>query len=518
MACFTVRSLPSRWLALLSLVGCAAAGAPAGAPLPPPAMDQRVPLEGWVSVESKHVSIVSAAGEQRTLELAAQLERLIAVLGAIGTAHRFDSRVPATIYLFPDSSAYSFFDPGNTLGHFYESERGFFILMGPDYETRAVLFHEYVHLLMRNQGSFEYPMWYEEGLAELIGPTTFREHLISLGGSPGLRTATLHGGSLLSLDQIVGAGSYDDVSKAMPQFYAQSWLLTHLLHLGHHVGYPRRIDQLRAYLLALQTVPDWRVAFDASFPDGFDALAADLESYRQRVVKDAYLPRIRIDARKLADVELAATSHPIEPVAIGVALGSVYLDQGASSARYAQRLFERALEKEPAHARAHAGLARAHAFLGAFDDAEAELARAEAAAPEDAFVLRARGAVLLLEAPKPSNKVAAREALRRAVALEPAVPEGYALLGQSFLGDARNSGEGIAALEHAHAMLPWNEAINLDLARLYAQAGQTDLAIAHVDRVLRWSHGRSLEQARALREEIERDAATSGAQGRAGGS
>jgi tetratricopeptide (TPR) repeat protein len=505
-----VSSRAARVLALLALAGCAVGGPEK----PPLTMDRDVPLDGWFVVESRHASIVSAAGERRTLELAAQLERLIGVLDGVGSVRRFETRVPATLYLFPDTTAYSYFRPEGVLGHFSESNRGFFILMGPDYETRSVLFHEYVHLLMRNQGAFEYPVWYEEGLAELLETTSFREHLISLGAVPGMRASTLRGSNALRLDQVLGARSYADVPRSLPQFYAQSWLLTHLLHLGHHAGYPRRIESLRAYLLALQTQPDWRAAFDASFPEGLDALAEDLESYRQRVVRDAYIPRIRIDARKLEDVQTGATSRAIDPASVAVELGSVYLDSGKEGAYYAQRLFERALERDPSHARARAGLARAQALHGAFDEAQAEVARAEAMAPDDAFVLRAQGAVLLLGAASreqadgggrvEAERSAARAALRRAIELEPGAPEGHVLLGWSYLGSADDPAEGLAALGRAHALLPWNEGINLDLARLYAQSGQSERALEHVDRVLRWSHGESLEQARTLRAEIER--------------
>jgi len=331
-----------------------------------------------------------------------------------------------------------------------------------------------------------------------------------------MRVATLRGSATLPLDRVLGARSYDDVSQSLPEFYAQAWLLAHLLHLGHHAGYPRRLEPLRAYLLALQTQPEWRVAFDASFPEGLDALAADVESYRQRVVRDAYVPRIRLDARRLGDVQTRATSSPVAPADVAVELGSVYLDYGKQSAHFAQRLFERALERDPGHARARAGLARAQALRGSFDEARAEIARAEAAAPDDAFVLRAHGAVRLLHAESLEQtgegariaeaRTAARDALRRAIELEPGAPEGHVLLGRSFVGSADDAAEGLAALGRAHALLPWNEGINLDLARLYAQSGQSERALEHVDRVLRWSHGESLEQARTLRAEIERGA------------
>ena len=92
------------------------------------------------------------------------------------------------------------------------------------------------------------------------------------------------------------------------------------------------------------------------------------------------------------------------------------------------------------------------------------------------------------------------------------------LLGASYVGTDGDLTPGIEAYRRAHELLPQNETINLDLARLYAQAGQRDVAMAHVDRVLRWSHGQSLERARALREEIEREAAVSDAKSGAAGS
>lgn len=512
------------WL-LVALALAACARKP---PAPPPAMDRELSIEGWQRVSSRHVSVVSAAGERRTLELVAQLERLIGVMHATGYVRIPDARVPATILLFPSAEAFAYFRPPGVLGSTSETARGFFVLMGPDYESRSVLFHEYVHLMMRNGGGIEYPLWYQEGLAQFLETVSFREHLASLGSPPDMRLPAIRGGSLPDLDALLGARSYADLWRAQPQFYAESWLLTHLLYLGHHVGYVRRVESLQAYLQALQTAPDWRGAFDASFRDGgFEALAADLESYRERVAHDQFIPRLRIDTRQLPGVDTTARSEPVGSSEIAVELGSIYLDFGSVGARYAERLFERALETDPNSARARAGMARAQALLGRFEQAKGELARAGSRNSEDAFVLRAEGAVLLLEADAlkvpdrasaDASRAAAREALRRAVELEPDIPEASALLGASYLRTDEDVAEGLAALERAHALLPWNEGINLDLARLYAQADQPARALEQVDRVLRWSHGRSLEEARSLREEIELARSSRGARSRAGGS
>src|SRR5262245_28825306 len=114
-------------------------------------MDRDLPIDGWLLVESRHASIASGVGEKRTLDLAAQLERFVGVLESVGVHPPAELRVPARIYIFPDTNAYSYFRSGDTVGHFYESSRGSFVLLGPDYGARTVLFHEYVHQFMRNQ-------------------------------------------------------------------------------------------------------------------------------------------------------------------------------------------------------------------------------------------------------------------------------------------------------------------------------------------------------------------------------
>lgn len=363
-------------LAVMVLLGCFALGPDA----PPASMDRAIGLDAWVLATSPGIEIASAAGEQRTLELARELQIFRALARTLSQAP-VEPRVPTRILVFPDRRAYVHFGSSSTAGEFHESLRGFVLAMSADDPSaRHTLFHEYVHFLLHNQ-SMSYPTWYDEGFAELLGGASIREHVVTVGALVGREATLANEDRLLPLETLLGARAYADAETRIDGFYAQSWLLAHLLILGHHAGYPQRVDSLRAYLAALQTAPDWRGAFDAAFPEGLDALAGDLESYRQRVTSGVYLPRIRLDARKLWAVLPAIEVRPLAPADVAAELGAAYLDRETDAARYAQRLFERALERDPGHVRARAGLARARALLGAFDDAHAELARAEGSAP-----------------------------------------------------------------------------------------------------------------------------------------
>jgi tetratricopeptide (TPR) repeat protein len=495
-------------MALVAAVACAG-DRPAA---PPPEMDRDVRLDGWQRVESRHASLAGVG--PRTEQLASQLEMFVAVLSGVGRVQGVVSRSSVQVYLLPDLPAYLHFGPVNTAGYFEQTSRGTFMLVSPDVlGARQVLFHEFVHMVMHNQDVLGYPIWYEEGLAEFLGAMTFREHLVSLGGVATQRAPALKGAGLLPLERILSLRTYSDAGQSLSQFYSQSWLLTHLFHLGHHAGYPKRIEQLGTYLGALQKDADWRTAFDAAFPGGLEAVGSDLDSYRERLVEGSFLPSIRIDTRKLPAIDTRVEMQPIAPADISVELASIHLDNGKGRSRYAQRLFELALERDPQSAPARAGLARAMALQGNFDAARSELARAEVIAPDTEPVVLARGAVMLLEAdhlretdPGRSDAArrAGREALRRARSLAPEATEADVLLGRSYLEVDGDVAEGIEAFGRAHARMPRNDEINLDLARLYVQADDDARALDLLGRILQsWHGGDTVERALALREEIE---------------
>ena len=284
-------SRPRRARTLLALaVALVTAGCARGPEAPPTSMDQDVPLEGWIRVESPGIEIVSAADESRTLALARELQIFRALARSL-TGVRTEPRLPTRAFLFPDARAFHYFAADGIEGQFRQYPSGCLLLLSADDpEARHVLFHEYVHFLLHNQ-AVGYPKWYDEGLAELLGGVRIREHLVTVGAMVGREGTLANPDALLPLETVIGARSYADAGTRVSGFYAQSWLLTHLLTLGRHAGYPKRLDALRRYLAALQTAPDWRTAFDTYFPEGLEALSRDLESYRQRAVSGSTICR-----------------------------------------------------------------------------------------------------------------------------------------------------------------------------------------------------------------------------------
>lgn len=485
---------------LALLLGCAA-------PPPPPSMDEDVGLKGWIEVDTPVFSIASSAERDRTLRLARDLEVFAAVVARTTSIERFRPRLPARIYLFADQESYGYFRAGRwAIGQMYASPRGFIMLMSPELSAaRETLFHEYVHYLIRNESGLHYPVWYDEGLAEMLSTVRVREHLVTLGAAPS-RASGLQSRSLLPMREVLGARSYSDLGRDLGTFYLQSWLVVHYFHAGHHAGFPRRLPQMRRYLSALNEGGSWEEAYRASFDVGIETLEGEVERYWTRIANGGFLPKVTLDTRKMRiGSELA--ERPLPPAQVACELGEIYLDYGDRAARYAKHLFERALEHDPDHAGALAGLAEAHASLGETEEAEVSLDRALADAPDDATVRRAEGDVLFARYEADGDRSdldAARAAYRRSIELAPGLPAGYVQLGRTYLDDeGQDVAPGIDALRRAYAALPWDTSLSLDLAKLYLASGRPEPARAHLEEVLRWSHGdEQREEAESLLEKI----------------
>jgi len=501
-------ALRASGLALL-LASLAAPGeAGAGGRTLPSAVARKFDLEGWSEIRSPLFEIASDADAARVLQLAQQLSTFIAALELVSNVPDFRPRLPLRIYLFGEQATFDVFSGRRAAGQLRPTPRGLFVLMSPDgLPAREILFHEYVHFLLRNAGGLSYPIWYDEGFAELLAGTRMHRDFITIGSIPELRVDTLRREELLPLEKVLSARSYAEIWDKVHVFYAQSWLLVHYLHAGDQLGYPKRHAQLLSFLAKLSELGDWRAAWDASFDVGPEGLEEELAGYRKRILNGGLLPRLRIDVRRLA-LELPGAPAPLAPAQVAFELGALFLDGGEDGARYAEKLFERALERDPGHAGALAGLAQAHGLAGDLREAEALVERAIGLAAADPRVLSARGEILFrrFASERENDPEAARallerarEAYRRAIELAPEGPPGYLGLGKTYLEEEGDVAPGIAALRRACALIQ-SAQIDLQLGKLHLKAGEPGLARVHLERVLRWSHGdeESEKEARAL--------------------
>ena len=171
--------------------------------------------------------------------------------------------------------------------------------------TRVNAYHEYTHYLLRTL-PLSYPIWYEEGLATVLGSTqiSVSEPSARVGrwqGNPAGGPAMLG----FSLSDLVNTRDMQGWSGArMAQFYTQSAELVHFLLFGAERSFADRRAGLAAHLTNRET-------------DIFDSLGtspARLSRELKRYTSASKVPYVRMDLQAeepSISVSAAAPSDPL---------------------------------------------------------------------------------------------------------------------------------------------------------------------------------------------------------------
>lgn len=202
------------------------AGAPAmptgrhmGEPLPPGPVRMPSERRQWTRLDTPHFAIFSSAGPRVTRRIAADLEKLTAVLTHASPYFRAPA-MRTRVFLFGDArDAQPYFDAAYGLrvdaaGVTVRHRDGSTILIDCTAKGGTALTprHELVHDLLRNSAR-PLPHWIEEGLAEYY----------SNSGQPILQhVSRLRGPMRIPLEEMF-ALQYNSPQSSSWDFYAQSW-------------------------------------------------------------------------------------------------------------------------------------------------------------------------------------------------------------------------------------------------------------------------------------------------------
>ena len=476
-------------IAVLALTGCFG-----------PAVGNR----GWLEARSANFTVYTTLGESSARSLLDQLELFRAAILAITRVRSVHPHVPTEIYAFRSETDYRPFQPReDTSGFFRPTLRTNFVALSAGADAtraRAILYHEYVHFVLQNEGSAHHPLWFEEGFADMLSSLDVQGANVRIGVPPEFRVRWLQYGVPLPYARVLRARSYEGfASDDLSMFYAQSWLLVHNLVLG---GGTHFAAQLRSYVEQVER----RVAEEQAFREAFGIevgdLAPRLKKYQQKI------PIFGMAREKLAPG--APTGIRTVPQAeIRTRLG--WLAVASGKPVLARRLFESASATNPGNARAIAGIAEVQRFERRWDEADVGFRRAIELDPDDwqnhlelARCLVDRAAVE--DEQRDERLATARRHLARVIELAPEIPEGYATLGlaDAIQGDVEG---GIASLERALELLPANAEIEHPLAQLHARAGHRERAIALLRGVVNRAHGGATADAAKLLDQLEREAA-----------
>jgi len=452
---------------------------------------QSLPLEEqvWIEAQSEHFRILSQLDAEPTQAVVADLERFQLLLTKITQLPRFEPRVPTSVVLFRDQATYAAFGPKYTDGAFLPGQRASYALVNSDSSLEGgavgVLFHELTHYVLHNASDLTYPSWYDEGFAELMRGTRLASDRIRVGATLPDRAVELRSRRrMLPLRTIMTAQPDEVALFERGAYYAQAWLFVDYLHYGYRAGMPDRSKQYGTYLQLVHKGVDPEVACREAFGVDIDELDEEFRRFRQ---KNQIWGLDIVDQELLAPVEVSVRALPPEEVAHVLGLLALRVMQPERAEHY----FRAELRLAHDAARAHLGLARALRAQRRHGEFEGLYERGLELDPDSALGQLDYAAYLLspLTDPEPFTLPqisydlleGARGHLRRAIELDPKLPEAHIALARTYLQvDGQDLGPGLEAAHRARELLGSDVETLYLLALGYFRAKEYDRAASYL--------------------------------------
>ncbi len=312
----------------------------------------------WNRVDTPNFVVIGTGSEKSLTETGLQFEGFREALSRIVSPTATATAVPTIVIVFPNDKMFEPFRPVYNGKHvdldglFLPRQDVNFVLLGPRQtdESWRIVFHEYSHLIVNNVVP-NLPPWLNEGLAEYYSSFELGRGggQVIIGKPIGSHYQTLAREPWLSIPELIAttheSTQYNEGSRRSV-FYAESWLLTHMLMDGE----PDRKAKLSAYIDAIDSNLSAAAAWEKAFAG--DDIANALRRYAAR---PTVLSRQYTLSEKIARASGERVMFP--PAAAEAMFGELYLAIGDKPG--AAGRFGKALELDSTSARATIGAAEA---------------------------------------------------------------------------------------------------------------------------------------------------------------
>lgn len=430
----------------------------------------------WSRLSSEHFTFVSDLGPREIRGFAARLELFRDVVARRFSVETVPPSTRTVVIIFRDSRSFAPFrpmfdgQPVEVAGYATGSDEVNYIAINAAEKKKAdgVLFHEYVHIFLRQRFD-EVPLWLSEGLAEFY--ETFEIGSRGTSGVVGLAAAeniallasTVAPLTLDQLNDVTPTSSAYNEGSRRGLFYAQSWALVHRLMFGGDEAFDRMQRLLSGAVPATVETIRWLAG------EGTSRLGMELFRYTKYQSLKAERLAFTVAAD---DVPLSAP----EALKAGDAL-SYLADAIAHLGRVdaARAALTNVVGSESTTPRALAALGILEVRDGQAEHGLPLLAQALGEAPELVDAARWYAHALMRRAlDEPANAAAwygdARKALEKALAIGPASPSGVAELAAVELAASRREGGDPARAAALMTPLVDNEPGRHDYRLLLARA------------------------------------------------
>ncbi len=246
----------------------------------------------WINVSSKNFFLIGNANEKEIRQVATKLEQFRESFRLIFPKANFVSTIPTNVIVFKNSNAYNPFKPKKAdgkpdewiAGYFQPSEDVNYITLSVDGEKDNVyktIFHEYVHYLLNtNIGKSQIPPWFNEGLAEYY--STFQienDQKVTLGDIQSNHLQFLQQNKLIPLKtffEIDNFSLHQNGNHSRSIFYAQAWALVHYLIQGNKGA---NNDNMNEFLSLVLNKTEPEKAFQKAFEYDYATMEKALKEY-----------------------------------------------------------------------------------------------------------------------------------------------------------------------------------------------------------------------------------------------
>jgi tetratricopeptide (TPR) repeat protein len=460
---------------LISTVSLMAAWVCEASELELPSEDKR-----WIKVETPNFTVFANTDPKIATGTARSLEQLWAVLVRHLDGVPAAAPVPTYVYVFDFfSDAYvpygpfSKGKPEKSGGYFISRPQANYIaIVERDYRypNHLDILHDFLHTVLDDYFP-ELPLWLEEGLADYYSVFHVEDGRAHVGYRINRHIAWLRNNPLIPLAELL---AIDESSPEYAEehrngiFFAESWLLTHML-LNEH---PDGRAQAELYAKLLREGVDRDTAFTKAFNTTYEKLEKELKKYvRTRSHHYTVFP---LSGRIVQNTRVSAMARTEVLFRLGDLLGSGLMERVDFAAEH----FNAVLALDDSFGPGVAGLGSLDEAAGRNEAALARYEQAAALSPDDYRSNLLLGRSLfggLASAASDEARVAqlqrARTALRRATELRPDLVEAWIELGSTYLTDMENIDRGIDALEHAMELQPKRPGVGIDLTMLYVKQG-----------------------------------------------
>jgi hypothetical protein len=284
--------------------------------------DVAADVEDWAVYKTDNFTFYSDQKEEHVKKSLEDLEIVRAALMGLLKLDTDTRLLPVQIYSFRSQRDYLAISPRNVGGYFGYSQTGPVMVISPENKGRInsrVLYHEYVHYLMRSIYSANFPTWYDEGIAEFYSTLKIVSDTIVVGLEPKGQTRP----GLVEIDKLLFETNESKKRRRSfeEKFYSSSWLLVHFLSLSSVNGFDDYRTAMQKFLFLQNKGMQVKDAFKEAFTISIDELQNQLNSYSRK--RQLYGYKI-----SKPNVTLRYTSHKLSLADTYVSLSKLAFDSG----------------------------------------------------------------------------------------------------------------------------------------------------------------------------------------------